>query len=117
MAINTDLTNGKTEEEIEKEVNDYLAKLEKLKGGKDEIKIGTTAADPFSRCVAANVSAAYADALKFAAVSAAFSNPSWANFKKAAKELITKGFKGSVVGIAYNLFTAYQKCQGAGSIA
>lgn len=117
-AESLDFPKDKTEAEIEKEVNDFIAEQEEKKEKKnDEDEITTTATDPFSQCVANKVSAEYAEILKFAAVSTAFNHPSWANFKKAAKELVNKGFKGSVVGIAYNLFTAYEECQGAGQIA
>lgn len=111
-AESVDPTEGKTEKEIEKEVNDFIAEQEQ-----NENEIAPAAADPHSQCVANTVAAEYGDIMKFTAVSAAFSNPSWANFKKAAKQLAKKGFKGSIVGIAYNLFTAYEKCQGAGTVA
>lgn len=116
------LLEGKTEQEIEAEVNAYLEELEKSQDSTQPNAINSElqVAQPASAqqdCIVAHMGAAYADMFSTAAIVALYNDPSWAKFKNVAKQAIANGAKGSIVGIAYQLSKSHSACVGAGQIA
>ncbi len=107
--------DGKTEEEIEQEVNAFAEEYKKSQQNQDST-ISTAATDPQVQCMANQIASSYADTFSTALIVSLFDNPSWANFKKAAKQMIKAGAKANIIGLSYELFKALKACQGAGGI-
>lgn len=104
--------DGKTEEEIEQEVNAFAEEYKKSQ----QNQISAAATNRQVQCMANHIGSSYAETFSTALIVSLFDNPSWANFKKAAKQMVKAGAKANVIGLSYELFKALKACQGAGQI-
>lgn len=63
-----------------------------------------------TNCTATATGSEYGQNIRNAIPIALAQNPSWSNFKKAAKNLAKAGVKGNIVSISYSLYNNFQKC-------
>ncbi|WP_031545163.1 hypothetical protein [Salinicoccus luteus] len=107
-------TDSLDEEAIEKEVNAYAE--EYVKSQATEKKMlkdpGFQTQNAQADCMAAYLGASYSQAVLIGALATFHDNPNWANFKKAAVKMINNGAKGTIVGVAYQIYKAHQSCSG-----
>ncbi|MGN7410985.1 hypothetical protein [Sporosarcina sp. SAFN-010] len=109
--------DGKTEEEIEQEVNDYAIRYlrsQRSQSGTTEELAATH--DAQAQCIVNHIGSSYADTFSKTVILALLDNPSWSNTKKAAKQLLKAGAKANIIGFSYELFKALKACEGVKQI-
>ncbi|WP_020008058.1 hypothetical protein [Salinicoccus albus] len=116
-ANTNEITDGKTEEEIEKEVNAYVEELRKAQSTNEsnlENQVAQ-AANASSECMVAHIGASYKQIAQDATtVLALLNNPNWtwSDLKEVVKNAAKNLPNATIIGLSYQIYKAHKACYG-----